>query len=257
MRFYPNRSVEDQMNRLPVELQNKYQETQLDRIEIDGETITGYFEYSFLEEKSYFEQPTRSSDGSMPELRNAVTFLTPRLIIKYNMMNIDDYRTLMKIIQSKNVFNVTFYDIVKDQRVTREMYFAPPSMPIIYQQYLMALGIQEYTIELIGTNNDAIANVVYDLAIPEESREFFDAETIYSFDYSVGQSVALGSELQDSSGTYIFPTQFYDSNIGRSYYFDGWQTSAGDFYNYGDGNPTVYLSSGVTIITAHWWHEDY
>ena len=26
-------------------------------------------------------------------------------------------------------------------------------MPIIYQQYLMALGIQEYTIELIGTNH--------------------------------------------------------------------------------------------------------
>ena len=163
----------------------------------------------------------------------------------------------MKIIQSKNVFNVTFYDIVKDKRITREMYFAPPPMPIIYQQYLMALGIQEYPIELIGTNNDAISNVIYDLAIPEESREFFDAQTIYSFDYSSGQSIVLGSELQDSSNTYIFPIQFYDTNIGRAYYFEGWQTSAGDIYYYGDENPTVYLSSGTTIITARWWHEDY
>jgi hypothetical protein len=32
------------------------------------------------------------------------------------------------------------------------MYFAPPSMPVIYQQYLMAWGVQEFSLEMIGTN---------------------------------------------------------------------------------------------------------
>ena len=90
MQFYRKRSVAEQMNRLPYELREKYRETQLDRIEIDGEVINGYFEYSFLEEKSYKEQPVRSNDGSINNLEDYVTFLTPRLIIKYNMMAIED-----------------------------------------------------------------------------------------------------------------------------------------------------------------------
>ena len=51
MKFYPHRSVQEQMNRLPLDVRENYEQTQLDRILIDGELITGYFEYSFLEEK--------------------------------------------------------------------------------------------------------------------------------------------------------------------------------------------------------------
>lgn len=154
MKFYEHRSVEEQANRLPLELRAKYRETQLDRIKIDGEEILGYFEYSFMEEKSYKVQPTRADDGSMKDIDSIGTFLTPRIIIRYNMMNIDDYRKLMKKLKSsKNSFDVECYDIVEDKRVTHNMYFAPPSMPIIYQKYLAALGVQDFTIELIGTNN--------------------------------------------------------------------------------------------------------
>ena len=152
MKFYPYRTIDEQAERLPLEFQEKYKTTALDRIEIDGCEIHGYFEYSFMEEKSYAEQPFRSQDGSIEDLDNYTTFLTPRLIIKYNMMNIDDYRNLMTLLKSKNAFNVTCYDIVADRRVTHEMYFANPKMPVIYQQYLSALGVQDYTIELIGTN---------------------------------------------------------------------------------------------------------
>ena len=67
-------------------------------------------------------------------------------------MGIDDYRNLMLLLKAKNAHVVTCYDVEADRRVTHEMYFAPPSMPIIYQRYLAALGIQEYSIELIGTN---------------------------------------------------------------------------------------------------------
>ena len=152
MQFYPYRTIDEQARRLPLEYREKYKTTALDRIEIDGCEINGYFEYSFMEEKSYMEQPVRSQDGSIENLDDYTTFLTPRLIVKYNMMNIDDYRTLMTFLKSKNSFNVTCYDVVADRRVTHEMYFANPQMPVIYQRYLAAMGVQDYTIELIGTN---------------------------------------------------------------------------------------------------------
>jgi hypothetical protein len=162
MMFYTKRTVGEQALRLPSDSRGHYIATQLDRIKIDGEEILGYFEYSFLEEKSYKTQPERADDGSIPDLENYATFLTPRLIIRYNMMQIEDYRKLMKKLKAKNVFTVECYDIVEDKRVVHEMYFAPPQMPIIYQQYLNALGVQEYTIELIGTNRKTHLSVTYD-----------------------------------------------------------------------------------------------
>lgn len=155
MDFYPKRSIEEQASRLPEEYRENYDRVQLDRIWIDGCEISGYFEYSFMEEKSYKEQPVRSQDGTIVDLEQYSTFLTPRLIIKYNMMGIGDYRKLMTLLQSKNAFEVTCYDEVRDRHVTHEMYFAPPSMPIIYQKYLKALGIQDCSIELIGTNRSS------------------------------------------------------------------------------------------------------
>lgn len=157
MQFYQHRTVNEQANRLPIELREAYKNSQIDRITIfDGTTeleVTGYAEYSYLDEKSYKTQPVRTQDGVIQEIDEYATFLTPRLIIKYNMMGIDDYRSLMKMLKKQNSFNVKCYDVVEDKIVRNEMYHATPSMPIIYQQYLMALGIQEYTIELIGTNH--------------------------------------------------------------------------------------------------------
>jgi hypothetical protein len=156
MKFYPHRTVEEQANRLPDELREAYRNSQIDRITIfDGTEeilITGYAEYSYLEEKSYKTQPVRTQDGAIQEIEQYATFLTPRLIIKYNMMGIDDYRSLMKMLKRRNGFIIKCYDVEEDKIVRNEMYVATPSMPIIFQQYLTALGIQEYAIEMIGTN---------------------------------------------------------------------------------------------------------
>lgn len=180
MNFYAKRTVEEQSLRLPLEYREQYLNTALDRIEIDGCEIQGYFEYSFMEEKSYMEKPVRSQDGSIDNLDDYTTFLTPRLIIKYNMMDIDDYRTLMTFLKSKNTFNVTCYDVVANRRVTHEMYFANPQMPVIYQRYLAALGVREYTIELIGTNRktDDMKIVFY---ISGEAQEAYINDTWLSF----------------------------------------------------------------------------
>ena len=167
MQFYPKRTVQQQANRLPQELRQAYLNSQIDRITIsDNENeveLTGYAEYSYLEEKSYKTQPIRTNDGQIQDIDEYETFLTPRLIIKYNMMNIDDYRATMKLLKSKkNGFIVRCYDPVEDKIVSNEMYVAPTSMPIIYQQYLIALGIQEFSIELIGTNRTTDFSIKYD-----------------------------------------------------------------------------------------------
>lgn len=154
--FYPRRTVEEQANRLPEELREPYRNSQIDRIKIfDGTQeieVMGYAEYSYLDEKSYKTQPIRSQDGSIVDIDEYATFLTPRLVIRYNMMGIDDYRSLMKMLKRRNGFIVKCYDVVENEIVKNEMYVAPSSMPRIYQQYLIALGIQENTIEMIGTN---------------------------------------------------------------------------------------------------------
>ena len=156
MKFYANRTVDEQAARLPVSFREPYRRSQIDRITIfDGKNeveLTGYAEYSYLDEKSYATQPVRTQDGQIQEIDEYKTIITPHLIIKYNMMNIDDYRATMKMIKSTNSLIVRCYDVVEDKRVVNEMYVAPSSMPAIYQQYLMALGIREHTIELIGTN---------------------------------------------------------------------------------------------------------
>ena len=159
MQFYPHRTVEEQAARLPYELREAYKNSQIDRIRMfDGNKtieLTGYAEYSYLDEKSYKTQPVRTQDGAIEEIEEYATFLTPRLIVKYNMMGIDDYRSFMKMIKGRNGFAIQCYDPVEDKIVTNEMYVATPSMPIIYQQYLAALGIKEYNIEMIGTNSQS------------------------------------------------------------------------------------------------------
>lgn len=236
MQFYPHRTVEEQANRLPEDLREAYRNSQLDRITLfDGETelnVTGYAEYSYLDEKSYKTQPVRTNDGAIQDIEDYATFLTPRLIIKYNMMNIEDYRSLMKMFKRQNGFIVKCYDVVEDKIVRNEMYVATPSMPIIYQQYLMALGIQEYSIELIGTNVPTnpenlldgtspipffIDNVLYEANRGMTWREYANNENINYPGAYIGQSggVFVGAncrvgrdEVQAQADDYIFSTAY-------------------------------------------------
>lgn len=181
MQFYPHRTVYQQANRLPEELREAYKKSQIDRITIfDGKTeieLTGYAEYSYIREKSYKTQPVRTQDGKIQEIEQYATFFTPRLVIKYNMMGIEDYRRLMRLLKRRNGFIVKCYDVEEDVIVREEMYVATPSMPRIYQQYLMALGIQEYSIELIGTNVPIYQREQIDLDINGTENTAFFGQT--------------------------------------------------------------------------------
>lgn len=245
MNFYSHRTVEEQKNRLPEAFQENYERTTLDRIEIDGEEIVGYFEYSFLEEKSYKTQPVRSNDGSIQDLESYQTFLTPRLIIKYNMMEIEDYRKLMKKLKSKNTFAVTCYDIVEDKRVTHQMYLATPSMPIIYQRYLQVMGIQEYSIELIGTNVKISYEIIYDFNLPPEVTGW-NLEKYATQDTRPNDKNVVGNiQLSDGDMLYDYVHRVYGIKLL------GWNTHPdGSGWQFND-NERYLISSDYTLY-AQW-----
>lgn len=239
-------SVEEQSNRLPLYLQEFYKTRQLDRIKIDNNEIQGYFEYSANFEKTYVKSPVRASDGSIGNLDTYATFLTPRLVIKYKYMHIEDYRTLMKLLRSKNEFRVEFYDIVLDKRIAHNMYFAPDEMPQIHQRYLEVLGIKDYTVELIGTNTDfEKITVTYNLNAPSGitwGGETSASESIISnHTLNVGIALSNGEELQNVTKI----------TFNNTYKFKYWcDTSDGTGFKYVDGNE--YMFTDDTTLYAIW-----
>jgi uncharacterized repeat protein (TIGR02543 family) len=147
-----------------------YEAKGIDKVIIDGITFSGYGVFSFIWEKSYVKEPTRSGDGTIGNLNSYATFLTPHLKINFSMMSIDDYRTIMTLIEEKNEFLVTCYDVVHKSLTQNKMYFTTEEMPKLFylaralngEEYVELLGIEDYTVEMVGTNapKDEI-NIVY------------------------------------------------------------------------------------------------
>lgn len=253
IKFYPERTIEEQASRLPQAYRNNYKATVLDQVEIDGNVIHGYMEYSFLEEKSYFEQPTRSLNGSIENINTYATFFTPRLIIKYDMMNIEDYRKLMTLLQSKNEFSVTCYDPVLDKRVTHLMYAAPTQMPIIYQQYLMALGIKEFSIELIGTNNGVkTCTVTYDYNLPSGyANKFSQTKATQVFTKNASGIIGETATYVVDDITYSLSSEKTTELLNNRYKLRGWSLDKlGKKFLYLDGN--AYFMHNDQTLYAVW-----
>ena len=97
----------EQLARLPQALQDNYNRTRLDLVEIDGEKFSSYSTFTYYEAKTYVKSPTRSQTGAMGNLNSYATFVTPRLKISFNYMDNNVYRRHIQLINSKNEFTVT------------------------------------------------------------------------------------------------------------------------------------------------------
>lgn len=131
-------------------------------------TLRNYTAYSFVWEKSYVQSPSRTNSGAMSNINDCKTFVTGHFKIDFSLISIDDYRAIMKMVYSGvNEFEVTCYDIVYDRQVTLKMYFATEEMPKLWtiankiqkspeewEEWVDLVGVQGYTVEMIGTNND-------------------------------------------------------------------------------------------------------
>lgn len=135
-----------------------YVAVDIDKYIVDGIAYTGYGDYTFTWEKTFVKQPERSSNGSMGNLDTYSTFKTPRMKVTYSFMPISSFRSMMKQYLDKNEFTVTCYDTIYEKPTTNKMYFATMSEPKYYyrvedNKQVELLGVENYTVELVGTNN--------------------------------------------------------------------------------------------------------
>lgn len=229
---------------------------------VNGTVLTGYDVYTFIWEKSYVKSPERSGNGSIGNLNSYTTFITPHLKLEYDVMPIDMYRKLMNIIDSTNEVTVTFYDVQKDEITTQKMYFATEEMPSLYTQVITnvdgtnevaVLGVKNYTVELIGTNNNVeTMSVIYNLNAPSGTSAVTNIgsyETQNGGDFIVGVGVVYDYENETFDGHYAFKGV--------------WNTEPdGSGRTYIDGNVETISESTLTkgtktlVLYAQWQQSD-
>lgn len=132
----------------------------------DNDKFTGYGKYSFSWQRSDESQMSRTSNGSLPQIWDMPYFIIGQLQINFDLLSIDDYRRIMKLIYGRNCFKVKTYDDVYDRMIIIEMYFYPNELPKLFTMInqlhglgtnkigVDLIGVQDHTIEMIGTNND-------------------------------------------------------------------------------------------------------
>lgn len=199
---------------------------------IDGKEITCYASYSYFDAKSYVKSPVRSASGVIENLNSYATFLTPRLRVKFSFMPLETYRTIMKLIQSKNEFVVECYDIVWDKMKSWKAYFSTEDYPELFIYDLHTLGAIGYEIELQGTNADMdLISIVY-------HKNDGSGMTVADEDIYAGQEVVIGQNAESLK-------------TRNGYQFQGWSTSAnGTQRDYLDN--TAYVVGDNLVLYAIW-----
>lgn len=135
----------------------------LGKIWVNGQEFTGMAYQGLLtvNTKTYVEEPTRSNDGSIPNINDYDTFVVPRCKVNFKYFNIEDYRRLCDAIQS-NEFTVKYYDKQFNEFVLHKMYCEPEEMVKLYNVGTDVFGVLDYEVSFIGTLNDLNThNVIY------------------------------------------------------------------------------------------------
>lgn len=226
---------------------NKQENKNIDKVLIDETELKGYSAFTFLMEKSYVKSPVRSGDGSISNLDSYAWFLTPHLKIDFGLLSIESYRAIMKLIRSRNEFTVTCYDVVEDKDVTHKMYFATEQMPKLWaiakamdgDEWVELLGVQDYTVEMIGTNTSVdLVSVNYVDNLP------------------IGSSSSVGSDsIPKGSDIIVGDIATFKDNPPSGYKFKRWNDKPdGSGMNYTDGI-SITLSQSLTLF-AIWEQTD-
>lgn len=227
----------------------------IDQVTIDANVFKDYSAFSFIMEKTFLKSPVRSNSGTIGNLDSYPSFLTPHLQINFGLMSIDSYRTMMKLLQSKNEFKVTCYDVVNDIDVTHNMYFATEQMPKLFtiasslsgsNPYVELLGVQDYTIELIGTNTGVtMLDITYNLNVP--SGATWDGNTTITRELPINL-------IQDVGAVFTVGNNNYDAaeiTFGDTYRFLCWAENAeGTGIRYIDRNEYRFTTNKT--LYAQW-----
>ena len=231
----------------------KYEAVGIDYVKIGGNTFRNYGQIQFIWEKTFVKPPERSADGSIGNLNSYATFLTPHLILNFSVMSIEDYRQIMRMHYEANEYTVECYDPIYNKKIKVKMYFATEEMAKLYtiaqnrllddgrwEEWVDLVGVTEYNVELIGTNNDLnLLSVTYHLNPP--------ASTGVADRTEGEQDVYKGEELI-IGGASTFPNETF----GGAYKFKKWNVSpdGGDVGNYINGY--AYTINNDLVLYAQW-----
>ena len=232
------------------EIETEYLPVDIEKITIGANTYTNYGAYWFFWEKTYVKSPSRSGNGSMPNINNISTFLTGHLVIDFSLISIDDYRSIMRTHYEQNEVIVQCYDTIYNRKISLKMYFATEERKKLYiinksrlngntwEEFLMLAGVQDYQLEMIGTNNslDTIT-VTYNLNAPA-GVGVYDT-VIGSVDIPKGGDFICGQDAD-----YEVKEETFDDR----YRFVCWQDING--YKYSDGY--AYTANDNMVLYAVW-----
>lgn len=224
----------------------------IDEVDIDGQKFSGYKAFSFLWAKSYHKEPIRSIDGTIENLNDNTSCITPRLKIDFSILSIDDYRRIMQLVYSKNEFTVTCYDVVNDRMTTNKMYFTTEEMPKLFllnralngEEWIELLGIDGYTVEMIGTNADLDTVTVTYLNIDPVSgtfKETYSSEFYAKKEMIIGDNVPFkNKELYTNSKYYIFSGIWYEYVLNEN---GLWQKTNAQYRD----NTAITINRNITL----------
>lgn len=238
-------------------IENDYIPVDIDKVYIDDNEFSNYGQYQFIYEKSYAKSPSRSLSGSMGSINNLPTFLTPHLILDFSVMSIDDYRKIMQLHYEKNEFVVRCYDPIYNRAVAAKMYFATEEMAKLFaisknrtttdgswEDFLMLVGVREYKVEMIGTNNEldkVTLSYAYNAPLGEDGNPIYPngvpVTNQYEADVYNGEEVVVG-----------LSSTFSEQPPSPSWRFSHWENESGLRYNDGD----VIRIVQDTVLKAIW-----
>ena len=241
----------------------KYDVTEkINTVTINNNKFTNYGNFQFIWEKSYVKNPERSGRGSIENLNSYTSFVTPHLILNFSVMSIDDYRQIIRMDLEQNEFVVECYDPIYNEMAKVKMYFATPEMAKLYtiqryrenegewEDWLELVGVQDYTVELIGTNaNIETVDVIYYLNNPAPDNYFPDT----AFSYYAEPSVYAGEDIIIGGAA----TDIVNETFNGELRFNGWNISSDKPMeqktqgNYVNGNVAVVPSNGLKLY-AQW-----
>lgn len=119
--------------------------------EFDGITYQGLLS---VNTKTYVEEPTRSNDGSIPNIEDHDTFFVPQVKFSLKYFSIGDYQRLCRAVNSSNEFPVRYWDKQFGDFRTYMMYMKPEEMHKLYNVRTSVFGVLDYEIEFVATLND-------------------------------------------------------------------------------------------------------
>jgi uncharacterized repeat protein (TIGR02543 family) len=233
-------------------IKNEYIPVDIHKVVIDGDVFTNYGGFQFIWEKSYIEEPKRSARGTLGNLNSQATFVTPHLILDFSIMSIDDYRAIIKKDLEKNEFVVECYDPIYNKKIKVKMYFSTLQMAKLFtinkirfngekwEEFLELAGVHDYTVEMVGTNNELdLVSVIYHLNPP--STLGISDKTVGDQDVYAGEEIIIGGA-----------SDFQTETFGGWYKFKKWNTSpdGGLTGNYIDGY--AYTINTDLVLYAQW-----